>query len=60
MTKEIKGMQKYIGWGTEENRKKDDFYATPDYVIQALLDREKFKGKIWEPAAVMAPFLNVF
>jgi hypothetical protein len=32
------------------NREKDDFYATPDWAIDALLDREKFPGEIWEPA----------
>jgi len=32
------------------NREKDDFYATPDWAIDALLDREKFEGEIWEPA----------
>ena len=32
------------------NREKDDFYATPDWAIDALLDRESFTGEIWEPA----------
>lgn len=32
------------------NREKDDFYATPDWAIDALLDREAFEGEIWEPA----------
>jgi len=32
------------------NRERDDFYATPDWAIDALLDREKFEGEIWEPA----------
>lgn len=32
------------------NRQKDDFYATPDWAIDALLDRETFEGEIWEPA----------
>lgn len=32
------------------NREKDDFYATPDWAIDALLDREMFFGEIWEPA----------
>ena len=32
------------------NREKDDFYATPDWAIDALLDREEFFGEIWEPA----------
>lgn len=33
-----------------ENREKDDFYPTPPYAIEALLEREKFDGPIWEPA----------
>ena len=36
------------------NRKADpalpDFYPTPSWVTDALLDREKFTGTIWEPA----------
>lgn len=32
------------------NREKDDFYATPVWAIDALLDREAFEGEIWEPA----------
>lgn len=38
-----------VGSGNPE-REKDDFYATPDWAIDALLDREKFEGEIWEPA----------
>jgi len=33
-----------------ENREKDDFYPTPPYATEALLEREKFDGPIWEPA----------
>jgi hypothetical protein len=32
------------------DRELNDFYPTPDYATQALLDREKFIGEIWEPA----------
>lgn len=32
------------------NREKDDFYATPNWAIDALLNREAFEGEIWEPA----------
>jgi hypothetical protein len=32
------------------DREKDDFYATPNWAIDALLDRETFYGEIWEPA----------
>jgi len=27
-----------------------DYYPTPDYVTQALLDRERFSRRVWEPA----------
>jgi hypothetical protein len=37
-----------VGHGT--NRVKDDFYATPDSAIYALLERETFEGDVWEPA----------
>lgn len=33
-----------------ENREKDDFYPTPPYATEALLERERFDGPIWEPA----------
>lgn len=33
-----------------ENREKDDFYPTPPYATEALLEREQFTGPIWEPA----------
>lgn len=29
---------------------KHELFPTPKYVIQALLDREKFEGNVWEPA----------
>lgn len=32
------------------NREKDDFYPTPPYATEALLQRETFDGPIWEPA----------
>lgn len=32
------------------NREKDDFYPTPPYAVEALLERETFVGPIWEPA----------
>ena len=35
---------------TKPDRAEGDFYPTPDYAIQALLDRERFTGTIWEPA----------
>lgn len=36
--------------GSSDGRPPDDFYPTPEYVTQSLLDREVFYGKIWEPA----------
>ena len=36
--------------GMSEGRPEHDFYPTPDYVTQALLDREKFSPIVWEPA----------
>ena len=32
------------------DRSGTDFYPTPEWVTRALLDREEFSGKIWEPA----------
>lgn len=31
-------------------REKDDFYRTPPSATQALLEREKFPPRVWEPA----------
>lgn len=37
--------------GSSKNARNDnDFYSTPAWTTQALLDREKFEGMIWEPA----------
>lgn len=36
--------------GSLGNRRANDFYPTPEYVTQVLLDNEKFDGSIWEPA----------
>jgi hypothetical protein len=43
-------MQRATGW-KEEGRQKDDFYATPRWAIEALLDREQFEGPVWECAS---------
>ena len=45
----LEQMTRIVGSGNP-NREKDDFYATPDYAIDALLIREHFYGNIWEPA----------
>lgn len=45
----LEQMTRMAGSGNPK-REKDDFYATPDWAIDALLDREMFFGEIWEPA----------
>ncbi len=44
------GMQRATGW-KEEGRQKDDFYATPRWAIEAILDRETLDGPVWECAS---------
>jgi hypothetical protein len=46
----LKKLHRLIGHGNQDNRIKNDFYPTPEYVTQVLLDNEKFEGEIWEPA----------
>jgi hypothetical protein len=41
---------RYVGFNINYDREKDDFYSTPSEATQALCDREKFKGDIWECA----------
>jgi hypothetical protein len=36
--------------GSGCNRKAGDFYATPRYAVEAILEREEFPGTTWEPA----------
>ena len=31
------------------DRESHDFYATPDWVTEALLSRVRFRGRVWEP-----------
>ena len=40
----------YIGHNEKGDREKDDFYPTPPEATQSLLNRQKFKGNIWECA----------
>ena len=40
----------YVGHNERGDREKDDFYPTPESATQALLDRQKFKGNVWECA----------
>ena len=39
------------GMSTTRERVQDDFYATPDSSIIAILEKEKLEGSIYEPAA---------
>lgn len=48
MNQNTKTAQNIAGAGG--NREENDFYATPASATQALLDRESFFGKTWEPA----------
>ena len=40
----------YVGHNSKGDREKDDFYPTPENATQALLDRQKFEGNIYECA----------
>ena len=40
----------YVGHNSKGDREKDDFYPTPKNATQALLDRQKFDGNIYECA----------
>lgn len=44
----VQQLHRLIGHGN--NRVQDDFYPTPTNATQALLEREKFEGDVWEPA----------
>jgi hypothetical protein len=46
--------------GMSPGRPIDDFYPTPDYVTEALLDNEKFSGGVWEPACGDGAICKVF
>lgn len=41
---------KLLGRKVEDLRQEQDFYPTPKYVTEALLNHHHFTGKIWEPA----------
>lgn len=36
--------------GSGNQRKDNDFYPTPDYAIDYILDNVKFDGNVWEPS----------
>ena len=42
--------QRMAGVDVQNRREKDDFYPTPIFATQSLLDREKFIGNVWECA----------
>ena len=42
--------QRMAGVDVQNQREKDDFYPTPIFATQSLLDREKFIGGVWECA----------
>lgn len=44
----LKTATRLVGDGSK--RKENDFYPTPAYATEALLNREDFEGSIWEPA----------
>jgi hypothetical protein len=47
----IDTLLRLVGTGTEPaGRVKNDFYQTPAYATEALLEREEFPGLTWEPA----------
>lgn len=48
MDDKLKRAQSLVGYSS--GRPDHDFYVTPDNVIEALLNEEKFEGDIWEPA----------
>ena len=43
-------LHRWIGHNLNNDREKDDFYATPQYAVEALLKQETFDGNIWECA----------
>ena len=42
------------------DRRGQDFYATPNWVTEALLQRFQFRGPIWEPCCVAGAMSTVF
>jgi hypothetical protein len=41
------------------HRKDHDFYATPDWVTEALLRHVQFRGRVWEPCCGTGAITNV-
>lgn len=46
---DIKSISRLIG-GDQKKRKANDFYETPSYAIDYILDRVEFEGSVWEPS----------
>lgn len=44
---------------TDNERSKNDFYATPPLAVNHLLDVEQFNQEIWEPACGMQHITNI-
>lgn len=44
---------------SDTNRERNDYYATPPYAVEALLDRESFNSYICEPAVGGGSIANV-
>tara|TARA_R110002020_G_scaffold194133_1_gene394714 strand:+ start:1810 stop:2388 length:579 start_codon:yes stop_codon:yes gene_type:complete len=43
----------------KSDRPAGDYYPTPDYAVKALLDRERFTGRVWEPACGSGEMVEV-
>jgi len=46
----LKTARRLVGTVVSNDRKEQDFYPTPKWATEALLDREIFIGSMWEPA----------
>lgn len=49
-----------IAGSSKNNRSENDFYSTPSWCTEELLKREKFEGRIWEPACGTGAISKVF
>ena len=62
-TNEVSGHNTFINLGasnhSENERSKNDFYATPPLAVEHLLEVEDFNKKIWEPACGMNHITNI-
>lgn len=58
MDKMAQRAQSIVGYSP--SRAEHDFYPTPEYVTRDLLAREKFVGRVWEPACGDGAIAKVF